>query len=190
MRLFSLTWLGAAAAAALPSVDWRNHSGNNYVTAVKSCTNPPGCDSSWAFAAASMLGDRLTIAQHKEDEPFPTKVTISPQYFLNCAVPLGVDACSGGGEIAWALELAARSGMVDETCMSYRGHADTCDAKHVCINCFGSCVAVTDYVVYNVSAYYAVAIADVRAEVAARGPVACEVRFEWCFGLPCCVWFP
>lgn len=132
-----------------------------------------------------MLGDRLTIARYRgEAFAFPTKVSMSAQYFVNCAMPETEEeeGCEDGGDLAWALARAAEAGVVDETCASYRASKQPCDALNVCVNCFGACEAVADYLVYNVSDYGRVDLsgsdhARLRAQVD-RGPVACKVRAD------------
>lgn len=166
--------------------DWRNASvltgiHTNYVTEVLSSTNPPGCDATWAFAAASMLGDRLSIASHAS-HTHVTKVAISPQVFVNCAPPHNKSGCVHG-EIEWALKMAMTSGMVDATCMGYRAQQEVCDAVHVCVNCFGACNAVNEYVVYNVTSYSKIDLQDaahhlLKEEIATAGPVACKIAAD------------
>lgn len=185
--------------------DWRNVSSlsgahsRNVVTAVQSSTNPPGCDATWAFAAASMLSDRLAVADyHRQNQRRPdpkgarlenttavlwTNVMISPQVLLNCATPdVGLvsqkhNACTDGS-IEWALQMAQTRGVVDDTCMGYRAKAEPCDPVHVCVNCFGSCNSVPTYIVYNVSKYGRVPLANLDTEIATNGPIACKIRAD------------
>ena len=181
MGLFTLALMvSLALIQPLPSpvgdFDWRAVGRQNFITRVQASTNPPtGCNASWAFAAASMLGDRLAIA--RRGDLVATKVLLSAQMLLNCAAPPDRDACAEGSP-EWAFDRALRHGVVDETCQGYRGRAQRCTPLHVCINCFGPCDAVPEYLVYNVSAYGRLRPMDVAAEIQRRGPVVCRARAE------------
>ena len=153
--------------------DWRSHGSVDYVTEVESYLVPPGCDAGWAFAVASMVGDRLSVQTGNKGP----KTTLSAQVLLNCATPTGMSACNGGGRIEWALAQLNDTGLVDHTCMSYRGRQDPCDLLHVCVDCFPpQCRPVHDMLVYTIDGYGPVALDDIKNEIAARGPVACKFK--------------
>jgi len=97
---------------------------------------------------------------------------------LNCATPPGKDGCAEG-ELEWALERAFKGGLPDNTCQNYRGAQEICDSIHICVNCFGTCSPVLDYVVYNVSSYSQIEIhPDITMEIKKNGPVACKFRAD------------
>lgn len=139
---------------------------------------PSPCGSCWAFAATGALSDRVKIATKARLPDF----SLSPQALLDCAAP-HAGSCNGGSHTL-AYEWAAEPpGLPDETCLPYRGmdHSNWGEspcADRLCRRCdrFGTCtflprnstpaVQVDEHGVVR-------GVAAMKAEIAARGPIAC-----------------
>ena len=165
-------------APPLPdSLDWRNVSGTSYTGKVSNQMLPSPCGSCWAFASSGALADRVSIATGG------LHFDVSPQGLLDCAAP-DAGSCNGGShELAYAF--AHTTGLTDSSCLPYRGmdHSNWGEVacrERMCRNCdrFGTC----SFVPYNRTLAVRVAehgtvlgVDAMRAEIAARGPIACSM---------------
>ncbi|CAE8672832.1 unnamed protein product [Polarella glacialis] len=169
------------AAKDLPkSWDWRNVSGQSYVTSMTNEHAPTYCGSCWAQGVASALSDRLSV-QQKGSWP---KVALAPQVLLNCVAG---GSCKGG-DPAGAYSYMHRNGIVDQTCQLYQGRKLQCSGHGVCETCApsndehglvwpGHCAAVSSPVMYFVSEYGSVRGAQsMKAEIYQRGPIGCGLQ--------------
>jgi len=159
------------------SWDWRNVSGRSFVTWNTNEHLPRGqCASCWAQGVAATLGDRIAVMR---DGAWP-QVGLSAQVLLNCQA--GGD-CSGG-DPAKAYNYVRQHGLTDETCQNYQAEEFSCKDVYICQNCApegehhlswpGTCVAVTQPIVYFVSQYGSVRGSfPMKAEIYKRGPIGC-----------------
>lgn len=170
--------------ADLPaSWDWRNVSGQNFVSWTRNQHDPVYCGSCWAHGPTSSLSDRINI---KKNNTWP-RITLSPQVILNCH---GGGSCKGGNP-GGVYEYAYLYGIPDDTCQQYTAkdpeHAD-CKPIQQCESCFDSsnvrdCDAVANFSVYKVSHYGSVSgVENIKREIYQYGPVGCGIevvpRFE------------
>lgn len=174
---------------------WGNVSGVNYLTDVLQQHLPRYCGACWAFATTSSLSDRLKIARGAAAGP---DVLLSPQALVSCH---GGGSCEGGDPAA-ALEFIANSSLPDSSCAPYLAKDGVCTPAAVCSACEpgrdgapflpGTCKAVAPPALWTVAAYGPVtdgwlkdspsnALA-IKAEVYARGPVACAIDGAWTGG--------
>ena len=149
------------------------------------------CGSCWAHAAMSALADRVKIARRGA---WPDIVP-SIQVVLNCA---GAGSCKvNDTDPVWRANLTVAAvnsykyvhehGIPTDTCLQYQARDDLpCTPKNICQNCGagpppgipGSCSAVpkADYPTLFVDTWGSVSgEADIMAQVAAHGPVACAM---------------
>jgi C1A family cysteine protease len=103
---------------ALPiELDWRGHSGDNYVTPVRDQGN---CGSCWAFATAGALESRVLIAN---DTPQNREtMDLSEQVLVSCS---GAGNC-GGGYIDEASDYIRDTGLPGEDCSPYLAKNTPC----------------------------------------------------------------
>ena len=168
--------LPSLAAVPADGVDWRWRNGTAFTTPVGYQLLPSPCGSCWAFASTGALSDRVRIATAGR-----VPVSLAPQALLDCGGKAG--SCNGGSATL-AYEYATQApGLPDETCMPYKGvdHANWGEvpcADRLCRRCdrFGTChflprnetpsVQVEEHGVVT-------GVAAMKAEIAARGPIAC-----------------
>eukprot|EP00536_Pseudo-nitzschia_multiseries_P012160 jgi/Psemu1/260362/estExt_Genewise1Plus.C_4480029 len=139
------------------SFDWRNVSGQSYLTKSWNQHVPHYCGSCWAFASLTALADRIKIARGiatatseggTTTTTTTTDIELSVQYVLNCATPSVVGSCSGGSMLHLYRFLRDETGFVPyETCMPYLAcsaesvegfcaHVDTtCTKLNTCRTC-------------------------------------------------------
>lgn len=168
---------------ALPAAwDWRNISGKNYLSWSENQHIPEYCGSCWAHAATSALADRFNIIQNGS---WPL-VNLNVQTILNCAAG---GTCSGG-DATGVYQFANTNGIPDTSCEQYVA-ADpavvNCSGEAVCKDCSPpppapgddgqiTCRSVPPGVNYYSSQYGLVrGTKAIKAEVYARGPVACGI---------------
>ena len=90
--------------------DWRNYSGEDWVTSVK---DQAQCGSCWAFSATGAVESKLNI-----DYNDPTlDYDLSEQHLVSCECP---GDCNGGWQNV-ALGYIRDTGVADETCFGYLG---------------------------------------------------------------------
>ena len=148
------------------------------MTPVRQQHLPQYCGSCWAFATLSSLSDRIKIARNAA---YP-EVILSPQVIINCN---GGGSCNGGDPHG-VYEYLTAQGLPDETCQAYVAANGVCEPMGVCETCEPGvgCAAVSAYDTYGLTEYGdvtgsfldSVSNADaIKAELAARGPVACDI---------------
>jgi len=111
------------------------------------------------------------------------KFDISPQGLLDCAAPKA-GSCNGGSHVL-AYDFATEIGLTDSSCLPYRGmdHSnwgETDCKQRMCRNCdrFGTCsfVPYNETLAVRVVEHGTVRGVDaMKAEIAARGPIACSM---------------
>eukprot|EP01104_Vermistella_antarctica_P004615 TRINITY_DN15034_c0_g1_i1.p1 TRINITY_DN15034_c0_g1~~TRINITY_DN15034_c0_g1_i1.p1 ORF type:complete len:312 (-),score=53.01 TRINITY_DN15034_c0_g1_i1:44-955(-) len=158
-------------AADVPAQwDWRNVSGVNYASINRNQHIPQYCGSCWAHGTTSALNDRISILRNGT---WP-QVTISPQHLINCN---GGGTCDGG-DAGSAYAYIGQSGIVDETCAPYQA-MNGLKCKPFCKTFWGfnqSVTEVADYPLFKVGDYGDVhGKDDMKAEIFARGPIACSI---------------
>lgn len=167
-------------ASDLPKeFDWRDVNGTSWVTVTRNQHMPVYCGSCWAQGTTSALSDRINIALNN---PPIAHVTLSPQVIINCRAG---GSCNGGNP-AGVYEFAVSHGIPDDTCQQYiaeNGNGQ-CSAKEVCETCSpapnnfspGVCAPVTDFKEWKAAEYgFVSGIDNMKAEIFARGPIACGV---------------
>jgi len=171
---------------------WGDVNGVNYLTETRNQHIPQYCGSCWAFGTTSSLSDRLKIARNAT---FP-EIILSPQVLINCR---GGGSCEGGNP-GGVYDYMAKHGLPDETCQNYEALDGVCAPAGVCETCVpgvapqpftpGTCTPVVDYQRWTVTEFghahggadvdavgWPVSRADkIKAELAARGPVACGIH--------------
>ena len=162
------------------SIDYRWVNGTSFTSPVGYQMLPSQCGSCWAFAATGALSDRVRIATGGH-----LPISLSVQALLDCGAkatpPTG--SCNGGSPTL-AYEFASHApGLPDETCLPYKGvdysnWGEVPCADRLCRRCdrFGTCT----YLPRNATPTVRVeehgtvkGVAGMKAEIAARGPIAC-----------------
>jgi cathepsin X len=133
----------------------------------------------------SSLSDRIKIARNAA---FP-EVMLSPQVIINCR---GGGSCEGGNPNG-VYEYIEAHGVPDETCQNYIASDGVCAPMGVCETCDpgAGCAPVSNFTRFGVSQYGDVTsslfdspanAAAMKAEIAARGPIACDISVTAKFG--------
>ena len=164
-------------------VDWRNMNGRNYLSWNKNQHIPQYCGSCWAQGTTSAIADRFNILN---DLKTTTPVGLDAQVVVNCQPTTG-GSCDGGNP-AQVYKYAHDVGLHHSSCMQYVAYnlqGSYCTPLDVCRECTwpppavgetGDCWAVED-TVYYISDYYSVKGADqMKAELAAHGPISCGIH--------------
>jgi cathepsin X len=159
--------------------DWRNVNGTNFCTRARTQFLPRPCGSCWSFGVTGALSDRFKIATGGR----VVDVDLAPQVLLNLADEAG--SCNGGNDVL-AYQFIHENGITDETCMPYEGVDISAwgefsqPIEQMCRMCgrFGNCSFAEPgtFPLYNVSEFGSVlGVAQMQAEILARGPIACSV---------------
>jgi len=169
------------ADSALPdSFDWRNVNGKVFVTKIGNQLQPKFCGSCWAFAATSVISDRMKIMQNA------TKVDINlaVQVLLDCGQEHGAGGCDGGSSIS-AFQFMHDYGITDDSCAPYMAvdyamMSELPCEDTMCRNCdrFGTCFAVPNATKHFVAEWGQLkpfALTDMMKEIYARGPILCGI---------------
>lgn len=168
--------------------DWGNRDGRSFLTSMRNQHIPQYCGSCWAHGAVSALQDRIKIARGGRD----TDYEISIQHILNCQ---GGGTCKGGshfGAYQWMKEndvamedanpyTACSADLNSGLCSSGEW---TCTPINVARTCGGfteyggTCVGLTHFPNVTVAEYGEVPseVEKIKAEIFARGPIACGVN--------------
>ena len=113
---------GGPSTDAVPGEwDWRNVSGDSWMTPIKDQGN---CGSGWAFAALGAVEARMKLAANNPN----LRPDLSEQYLLSC----GPGNCSSGSSNLTADWLLCQ-GTVDDACFAYRG-LDTVPCTESCFD--------------------------------------------------------
>jgi len=105
----SLPEQGVSTVGAPPSFDWRNYSGQDWMTPVK---NQGSCGSCWAFSAVGVVEAIYNIASNDPD----LDLDLSEDYLVSDCL-WGNSCC--GGWMATAFSFIRNDGVPDETCLPY-----------------------------------------------------------------------
>jgi len=178
-------------ASTLPgSFSWGSRNGVNYLTASHNQHIPQYCGSCWAWGSMSALADRIKIGRKAQGPD----INLSVQYVLNCGGETAGSCYGGTAQGAYGLVkdsgawpyascqpyLACSSDSAGGFC----GEIDTtCKAENICRTCNtfpehgGKCVEIDQYPNATISEYGTVyGAADMKAEIFARGPIACALN--------------
>lgn len=177
-------------AEELPKAfSWNNVDGRSLVTKSLNQHIPQYCGSCWAHGAVSALSDRVKI----ERKGLGADINLSVQHILNCGGDVA-GSCYGGsqtGAYQWIHEngyIAYDTGNPYMACSSDSKaglckYGDwSCNALNTAKTCStfpemgGTCVGLTHFPNVTIAEYGTVQGADkIKAEIKARGPVACGV---------------
>jgi cathepsin X len=165
--------------AEVPEVwDWRNISGQNYLSVSYNEQTLFYCASCWTHSVTASLSDRINILRNNQ---FP-KISLSPQAAINCGMG---GSCNGGSPLG-VYEFAYTHGIPDDTCQSYIAQDPeeaVCEASPRCWMCVpapakigghSKCLPVKDPKLYYVSSYGKVSGASrMKSEIFLNGPISC-----------------
>ena len=119
---------GVSAVGAPSSFDWRNFSGQNWMTPVK---NQGSCGSCWAFSTVGVVEAVYNIGTNNPN----LDLDLSEEYLVSDCLS-GNNCC--GGWMSTALTFVRDAGIPDESCLPYvDGSSCTCSG--------GTCNAVPPY---------------------------------------------
>ena len=173
--------------------DWRNISGESYVTKSLNQHLPQYCGSCWAHGSSSALADRIKI-KRKEQQITGPEINLSIQFILNCGSKIA-GSCYGGTATG-AYEFIHKFGYIPfDTCQPYIacssdskegfcGSVDTtCSKENICRTCDtftengGTCAPLQYFPNATISEYGVVRGADnMKQEIYNRGPIACGIN--------------
>jgi len=141
------------------SFDWRNYSGEDWVTSIK---DQAQCGSCWAFSAIGAVESKLNIDYNDSTLDYD----LSEQHLVSCECP---GDCNGGWQNV-ALGYIRDMGVADETCFGYLGcekwnsGRGVCTTEYPCNLCSGwqdGAAYITNYHhITNTQAAYKQALLD------------------------------
>jgi len=123
---------GASAVGVPSSFDWRNYSGQNWMTPVK---NQGSCGSCWAFSAVGAVEAMYNISSGNPS----LDLDLSEEYLVSDCL-LGNSCC--GGWMSTALTFVRDQGIPDETCLPY---IDGSNFDGSICTCIGGCNSTCTY---------------------------------------------
>ncbi|EGD81387.1 cathepsin Z [Salpingoeca rosetta] len=152
--------------------DPRNINGVDYTTVNRNQHIPQYCGSCWAHGTTSALADRIKLARNRT---FPD-IQPSVQVLVDCVTLNNTHGCEGGDPTA-AYSYILQNGIPDETCTNYLAKDQTCTPINTCRTCSpDSCSAVASPPLVHIKEHGQISGAEnMRAEIFARGPIACTV---------------
>lgn len=154
------------------SYDIRSVDGISYASTDLNQHIPVYCGSCWAHASFSSLADRLRLS----GDGTQRDVIPSVQAMINCGT---AGSCNGGDSNAANAWVYRNGGVPDVTCLQYEATNNVCSEINYCRNCdpgSAGCYAMDSYPVVTVSEYGSVTgESNIKAEMFARGPVACYI---------------
>ncbi|MBD3184065.1 hypothetical protein GF312_17405 [Candidatus Poribacteria bacterium] len=140
--------------------DWRNVSGENYVTSIK---NQGSCGSCWAFSVSAGLESLMLI--HGEDID-PGYLNLSEQFLVSCVSGnLGCD----GGWMSTTCNFLVDTGITKESCFGYSAADLPCENR--CANWEDQVVKLTGW--SYISRLAPVNIGAIQTAIVENGPVPC-----------------
>jgi C1A family cysteine protease len=147
----------AYAPASVPSAyDWRNVSGNNFVTPIRDQGN---CGSCWAFAVTAALESKALITFNRPG----TNLNLSEQIVVSCS---GAGSCNGGSP-GTASNFLRATGTNLETCYPYSAQDGNCGSA--CSNWQTSAYKINSW--SYVSSGSSPAVSALRNAIYTSGPV-------------------
>ena len=152
------------------SYDIRNLDGVNYASFNQNQHIPVYCGSCWAHGSTSAIMDRINLMRQGA---WPS-IELSTQEVINCG---NAGGCGGGWD-SGVYKHAHNEGIPDQTCQAYEAIDKECNEMNSCMDCppGEECHAVKEYKRYKVGDYGRVSGAEnMKAEIAARGPISCYV---------------
>lgn len=172
--------------ASIPTnFTWGDVNGVNYLSWMRNQHIPQYCGSCWAMGTTSAFADRINI--FIRNGQFPV-TSISAQVLLNCEP--GGSSCQGGDAQA-VHRFFYTKGISEDGCQNYEAKDPSypsCQSIDVCEFCLppdpdslndtnpGQCWA-PDYKLFYASQYGRVkGETAIKAEIFARGPVACSIH--------------
>eukprot|EP01084_Bolivina_argentea_P272260 463515_1 len=162
---------------------WNNVNGTNYASLARNQHIPQYCGSCWGMGSLSSLNDRLSIQRSKNGGSIWPEITLSVQVLIN---ENGGGTCNGGSAPG-VMRYIEQHGIPDETCQIYQAKNNPHPGKsqlNICETCVpgsssstpGSCSKVSNFTLYGLSQYGpSRGISNMKAEIYARGPIACGV---------------
>jgi len=148
------------AAASIPAnFDWRNVSGVNYVSPVRSQAS---CGSCYAYSAQAMMEARIRVASKNAQQPI-----LSTQDVVSCSNY--AQGCHGG--FPYLISKYARDfGYAEEACYPYEGRDSACEPKPTA-DCNPRRWFVSQY--YYIGGFYGQSTEQLmQEEIMANGPIA------------------
>jgi C1A family cysteine protease len=146
--------LKAGIAAAPASFDWRNVSGNNYVTPIR---DQGGCGSCVSFGTTAAVESAFRIQRGNPG----LDVNLAEASLFFCIGPATGASCSNGWWMAPALDGYKNTGVPDEACFVYSGHQQACAQ---CADWASRATKITGW--HTISA-----AADIKTWLSTRGPL-------------------
>jgi cathepsin X len=173
--------------------NWGNINGSSFVTKSLNQHLPQYCGSCWAHGALSTLADRIKIARGGQGPD----VNLAVQFILNCGTDVA-GSCHGGDHVATFQFIKDTGYCPYDTCLQYEACSSestegtcqygdfSCKKINTCRTCStftdngGKCVEIDTFPNATIAEYgqLPTSVSSIKAEIHARGPVACGINAE------------
>jgi len=144
------------------AIDWTDHNGSSFVTAVK---NQGSCGSCWAFSTTGAIESRAAIASGHSGEEM---VSLSEQQLVDCSGSFGNKGCSGGLMDDAFEYIEDAGGLCSETEYPYTAKDGNCTAER-CTTRYDAIAAHHDVAASSYSS---------MEEAVASGPVSVAIEAD------------